>query len=221
MAGRDALSAALGLMKDPASVRAIRRGALPADVAALLAVAVGEPDAVAQARRRTGYTDDVLEAAAAFFIEQILLDRRANSYRVLGGTSASTHAELRHNMALLMRWLHPDRHAARSGLEQDREIFAARVSRAWENLKSDERRAAYERAMARGQTETLPRRGPPQVASNGAAKAKGAAGGAAGGGELRRWPTLSDAAGFGWAQPRRMRTLGLWDRFLGLFRGRL
>ncbi|MEW6255312.1 MAG: hypothetical protein AB1592_05090 [Pseudomonadota bacterium] len=222
MAPRDALSAALALMKDPVSVRAMRRGALPPDVSALLAVAVGEPEAVARARSRTGYTDDVLEAAAAFFIEQILLDRRADSYRVLGGTSAATHAELRHNMALLMRWLHPDRHAARSGLEQDREIFAARVSRAWENLKSDDRRAAYERARAGGQSEPVVRRGPPAKPANAApAVARGLPGaGPAGSVPLRRWPTLAD-----WGRPaggQGVRSGGgtFLERLLGLFRSR-
>lgn len=215
MAGRDALSAALSLMKDPASVRTVRRGALPPGVAALLAVAVGDEGEVAKARGRTGYTDDVLEEAAAFFIEQILLDRRSDSYRVLGGTTGSSHAELRHNMALLMRWLHPDRHALRSGADQDREIFTARVSRAWENLKSDDRRAAYERE--RGRAEAPPRRGPPVAgakASNGIAS-----NGKAPPGAMRRWPTLS-AATFGAVRPRRMQPKSLWDRILGLFRRR-
>ncbi|MBA4790534.1 MAG: DnaJ domain-containing protein [Rhizobiales bacterium] len=215
MAGRDALSAALSLMKDPASVRAVRRGALPPGMAGLLAVAVGDEAAVAQARGRTGYTDDVLEEAAAFFIEQILLDRRSDSYRVLGGTTASSHAELRHNMALLMRWLHPDRHALRSGADQDREIFTARVSRAWENLKSDERRAAYDRERSRGAAEAPVRRGPPSGLSSGPP----AANGKAHPGALRRWPTLS-AAGSGAMRPRRMQPKTLWDRILGLFRRR-
>ncbi|WP_127091165.1 J domain-containing protein [Aquabacter cavernae] len=222
MAGRDALSAALSLMKDPASVRSVRRGALPPGVASLLAVAVGEEAEVAKARGRTGYTDDVLEEAAAFFIEQILLDRRSDSYRVLGGTTGSSHAELRHNMAMLMRWLHPDRHALRSGADQDREIFTARVSRAWENLKSDERRAAYERERMRGQAEAAPRRGPP-VAGAKAANGKAANGKAANGkaqpGAMRRWPTLS-AATFGAVRPRRMQPRSLWNRILGLFRRR-
>lgn len=215
MAGRDALSAALSLMKDPASVRAIRRGALPPGVAGLLAVAVGDEAAVAQARGRTGYTDDVLEEAAAFFIEQILLDRRSDSYRVLGGTAASSHAELRHNMALLMRWLHPDRHALRSGADLDREIFTARVSRAWENLKSDERRAAYERERARGAREAPARRGPPSGPASGSLSANGTAHP----GAPRRWPALS-TAGFGAMPPRRMQPRTLWDRILGLFRRR-
>ena len=46
-------------------------------------------------------------------------------------------------MALLLRWLHPDldRHGERS-------VFAARVTRAWNDLKTQERRAAYDRVEA-------------------------------------------------------------------------
>lgn len=44
-------------------------------------------------------------------------------------------------MALLQRWVHPD--MDRAG---DRTVYATRVTRAWEALKSPERRAAYDAA---------------------------------------------------------------------------
>lgn len=140
----DALDAALALLKTPARGRDLRRLPLPQGISFVLELANAEPEALAQARRRTGYPDAFIEEAAAFFIEQILLDRRADSYRLLGGSPHSTHAELRRNMALLMRWLHPDRKSQRSTLALDREVFAGRVSRAWENVKSEERRASYD-----------------------------------------------------------------------------
>jgi hypothetical protein len=47
-------------------------------------------------------------------------------------------------MALLLRWLHPDldRHG-------ERKVFATRVTRAWNDLKTPDRRAAYDQALRR------------------------------------------------------------------------
>ncbi len=44
-------------------------------------------------------------------------------------------------MILLLKWLHPD-----SGVDQARSVFASRVIRAWEDLKTPGRRAAYDRS---------------------------------------------------------------------------
>ena len=56
-------------------------------------------------------------------------------------------------MALLLRWLHPD-------IDQkgERSVFAARVTKAWSDLKTPERRAAYDRQLLTSQAEaTIPR----------------------------------------------------------------
>jgi hypothetical protein len=45
-------------------------------------------------------------------------------------------------MALLLRWLHPD---VAGGTE--RSVFAGRITAAWDDLKTPERRADYDRAM--------------------------------------------------------------------------
>ena len=87
-----------------------------------------------------GRSRETVREAAAFFIEQILLFPDADSYRVLGARPEATNGELRRNMALLLRWLHPD--LDRQG---ERSVFAARVTRAWNDLKTQERRAAYDR----------------------------------------------------------------------------
>lgn len=144
MAESDALHAALVLVKDPVSVRKLQRAELPGGIPAVLAIAIGEEAALAEAQAYTGRSRTALTEAAGFFVEQVLLDHDADSYRVLGGSRKSTHEELRHNMALLMRWLHPDLQALRNGAG-DREVFSSRVTRAWEDLKNDERRRAYDR----------------------------------------------------------------------------
>ena len=58
-----------------------------------------------------------------FFIEQILFAPDADSYRVLGTAPQATPSELRRNVALLMRWLHPDLDP-----RGERSVFIGRVT---------------------------------------------------------------------------------------------
>jgi hypothetical protein len=115
----------------------------------LLCVAAGDETAEAAAVEATGRSRDVIQRAAGFFIEQILLCPNADSYRVLGAGSEATNTELRRNMAQLMRWLHPD-----TDPEGRRSMFASRVTRAWNDLKTAERRATYDRGQGSSSAKT-------------------------------------------------------------------
>jgi hypothetical protein len=124
----------------------------------LLRVAAGDPASEKAAVDATGRSNEAVRQAATFFIEQILLAPDADSYRVLGASPAASNGELRHNMALLMRWLHPD--AARD----EHSTFATRIGMAWNNLKTPDRRAAYDsqrqailRAASREKCDRAPR----------------------------------------------------------------
>jgi DnaJ-class molecular chaperone len=55
---------------------------------------------------------------------------------------------LRQNLALLLRWLHPD-----ISENAQRSIFVTRVTTAWNDLKTPEKRAAYDIARACGEVE--------------------------------------------------------------------
>ncbi len=101
-----------------------------------------DEQALAEAVASTGRSAEVLKAAAAFFIEQVLLVPKADSYRILGLPPTAGSAELRMHMALLMKWLHPDV----DGVGQ-KAMFAGLVTRAWEDLKTAERRQAYDAAL--------------------------------------------------------------------------
>jgi DnaJ-like protein len=134
-----ALKIALDLVRVPWRVRFLKAEKLPQGVALLLRIAAGDAEAEAAV---VGMTDRRLESvheAATFFIEQILLCPEADSYRVLGASQDADSVELRRNMALLTRWLHPDldRHGERA-------VFVGRVTKAWNDLKTPERRAAYD-----------------------------------------------------------------------------
>jgi len=138
-----ALELAIGLLQLPSRVRALREAPLPRDVEALLNIVAGEGHAIADAVRATGLTDRAVSDAAGFYIEQVLLHPEADSYRALGANSDASMEQLRRNMALLVRWLHPDRDG-----NGPRTIFAGRITDAWNNLKTAERRSAYDAARS-------------------------------------------------------------------------
>jgi hypothetical protein len=149
-----ALKLAIDLLHVPSRVRSMRSAALPRDVLTLLEIAAGDADAMRQASEVSGRTQEVVRNAAAFFIEQILLAPGGDSYRVLGGNAQTSSSDLRRNMALLLRWLHPDMEHNGNG---DRSVFAARITLAWEDLKTAERRAAYD-ALQQGGAKGPPGR---------------------------------------------------------------
>ena len=148
MVGSAALGVALMLAERPAAVKYVRGAPLPDGVALLLQVAAEQADALRAAQAMTGCPQVALQESARFFIEQIMLHTEANSYRVLGASPGATRRELCRNMALLIKWLHPDgqeRHASQSDL--DRGAFLLRVTKAWEDLKTDQRQAAYDLSL--------------------------------------------------------------------------
>jgi hypothetical protein len=145
-----ALHMGLALVRRPQSVGSLRALPLPDGITFLLEVAVGDAEALGEANRATGQAEDSLRAAAGFFIEQLLLSRTTDSYGCLGTRSGAPSSELRRNMSLLMKWLHPDVAAANAlAANLDRSVFATRVTQAWDNLKTDERRAAYDAEQSR------------------------------------------------------------------------
>jgi len=130
---------AIDLMRAPSNVRRVRAAPLPRDIGKLLAIAAGDEAVTSEAKRGTNRPEPSLREAAAFYIEQILLHPDADHYRVLGAPPEATNAALRRNMALMIRWLHPDQ---KNG--DDRSVFVVRVTRAWNELKNEDRRAAYD-----------------------------------------------------------------------------
>ena len=154
MSEGNALKLAIDLLHVPSRVRQVRKEALPDDVLILLEIAAGDSQAMNRAADGTGRAPDLLLNAAAFFIEQILLAPGSDSYRVLGGNAQTTSSDLRRNMALLLRWLHPDIEGNSSG---NRSVFAGRVTLAWDDLKTAERRAAYD-GLALDRGKKRPRR---------------------------------------------------------------
>ena len=154
-----ALDVAMSLVDQPVAVRDARSVRLPGGIGLLLQVAAGDQGALRSAQAMTGRSPAALQGAAGFFIEQILFHPQADYYRVLGASAGAPRSQLRQHMALLIKWLHPDGREHRvSWSDLDRSVFIHRVTQAWEHLKSDERRAAYDRALSEKITEKTPRR---------------------------------------------------------------
>lgn len=154
-----ALKAAINLLHVPSRVRPMRSAPLPGGVTTLLEIAAGDAEVTRQAAELTGRTPAVVREAAAFFVEQILLAPDADSYRVLGAQPLATSAELRRNMAMLLKWLHPDMERNANGNGSDRSMFAGRVTQAWDDLKTVERRAAYDVELLSRTTKPSSRHG--------------------------------------------------------------
>lgn len=157
MSERVALKIALDLMHVPSQVRLFRSEPVPDGVLILLRIASGDEEADLIAVDLTGRSRETVRRAATFFIEQILFAPEADSYRVLGTGPRASATELRRNVALLLKWLHPD---VDHGSE--RSVFVGRVTAAWNNLKTPDRRAAYDELCrhrsSRGRTKTSRRR---------------------------------------------------------------
>lgn len=139
MRSGDGIRVAIELLHVPSRVRVARTEPLPAGVDLLLRIASGEAEAERVAIASTGRPRDLIRQAAIFFIEQVLLCPNSDSYRVLGADSQASSGELRRNMALLVKWLHPDKDP-----RGQRSMFVSRVIRAWDDLKTPKRRASYD-----------------------------------------------------------------------------
>ena len=144
MPAGSALKAALMLLHMPTRARAMRAMPLPSDTSRLLQIAGNDAQAIDEAITESGRDEDVVRRAAAFFIEQVLWHPQADSYRVLGASPDADASDLKRNMTLLMSWLHPD-----VGPKDERSVFVARVTSAWNDLKTQERREDYSGKLAR------------------------------------------------------------------------
>jgi hypothetical protein len=135
----------------PRLAHKVRGLPLPKGMTFLLEIAAGDLEALREAAALTNHPHAFLQEAAGFFIEQILFSRDADSYRILGAGRQASRSELRHHMALLMRWVHPD--IVSGGACHpclDRSVYANRVTKAWEAVKTGERRSPHNGSLTQG-----------------------------------------------------------------------
>lgn len=134
-----AIDQALAALRAPGLYSRVRERRLPEDVLVLLKVAAGEAQTRELACASTGAHADTVIEAAVLFIQQAMFYPGSDSYRLLGVSAAATDSQIKEHYRWLVRWLHPDRNT-----EQWDAVYADRVNRAWQDLRTPERRKDYE-----------------------------------------------------------------------------
>lgn len=140
----EALEWALALQQAPGRRTMVRVQPLPSDITELLSIAGGSAASLEAAARRVGTSEPKVLDAARFFVQQAMLFEGADAYRVLGVPRTARPELIRDHHRLLLRWLHPDRSS--SGSQWD-SAFSGRVNWAWNQLRTDALRAAYDASL--------------------------------------------------------------------------
>ncbi len=109
MIERDALQIALELFRSPLQVRSIQRLPLPKGVLQVIRIAAGDELDGNVAEVTFGWKESEVRAAAVFFLQQILFEKRADPFRLLGLSPDANLEDLKHHKRALLKWLHPDR----------------------------------------------------------------------------------------------------------------
>ena len=135
-----ALEWALALLHAPAERHRLRQKPLPPGVGEVLAIAANvAPDELELAAARLRESTQTVREAARFYAREILFHADADAYRTLGVAEDASPEQIKAHFRLLQIWLHPDRQ--QSG---DDSVFAARINQAWNLLRSEDRRRAYD-----------------------------------------------------------------------------
>lgn len=143
----EALEQALALLRTPLLRQSFSARPLPDDTAQLVQMASGSSVLVAEAAQRTGETESTVLEAARFYLQEVMFFQGADAYRVLGVARDADDQRIKSNYRLLQRWLHPDRDDG-DGMS----VHAARVNQAWAELRSPERRSAYDARLSQEQS---------------------------------------------------------------------
>lgn len=139
-----ALEWALALLHAPAERHRLRRRPLPSGVTELLTIAAElAPKELGAVAARVGEQPARVREAARFYAREVLFHAQTDAYRTLGVMPDAPTEQIKLHSRLLQAWLHPDRE--QSG---DDAVFAAKVNAAWNRLRTDKRRAAYDAERA-------------------------------------------------------------------------
>jgi curved DNA-binding protein CbpA len=137
---------ALAIHRSPARYTELLRGdtPLPASVSVLLRLAGGTAASDLDPALASLAPESELRQSALFFIEQVLFQRDANHYRVLGLNPGAAQEQIKENHRLLMRLFHPDRETQP---DERREQFATRANLAYNTLRDAGSRADYDTTL--------------------------------------------------------------------------
>lgn len=135
-----ALEDALAALRAPGLLPRLRERALPEGQGLLLRIVAGDAEARREGARLGNADEDAVREAAMLYVQQVLFHASADSYRVLGARQGASPETLKQHHRWLLHWLHPDRQA-----DAWEAVYAERVNRAWQDLRTEERRVEYAR----------------------------------------------------------------------------
>ena len=135
----NALEVALALLRIPSMRVPLRQRPLPEGIDQLIVLATGAVEPLALAAARSGEPQGQVLEAARFYVREVLLFPGADAYRVLGVSASASDAQIKLHYRHLQHWLHPDRRG-----NDWESVFATRINRAWNELRTPERRAAHD-----------------------------------------------------------------------------
>lgn len=137
---------ALAFYREPVRFREFKDPDRPlgGDAGPLLRLAVGSSPESLQLPPDLADQDE-WQAAARFFVQQVLLAPGANYYRLHGLPRQADATEIRSHHRLLMRLVHPDRAHTDDAWQT---AAAARINQAHTTLRDPEKRAEYDQQIA-------------------------------------------------------------------------
>ena len=138
-----ALHQAIDAFRAPALYLRLREHKLPEDMLLLLRIAAGDSQAIELGESMSSETASAVKEAAVMFIQHLMFYPGSSSFRVLGVEPSASDAQIKEHYRWLVRWLHPDRNA-----DEWDAVYAERVTLAWQDLRTPDRRLAYEESLA-------------------------------------------------------------------------
>ncbi|MCQ4165469.1 DnaJ domain-containing protein [Tahibacter sp. P2K] len=115
---------------------------LPDGLLDVIRIAAGDEAATAAASASTSLDDADLHLAAGLLLHNLCFFDGADAYRTLGVRPQDDAAQIKQHYRWLVRWLHPDRDP-----DNLHGVFADRINRAWNALRTPERRARYDQDL--------------------------------------------------------------------------
>ena len=138
-----ALHQSIDAFRAPALYLRLREHKLPEGMLLLLRIAAGDSQAIELGQSMSNETGSAVSEAAVMFIQHLMFYPGSSSFRVLGVEPSASDAQIKEHYRWLVRWLHPDRNA-----DEWDAVYAERVTLAWQDLRTPDRRLAYEESLA-------------------------------------------------------------------------